>query len=113
MSWQESSVVKRLKCHTPAALHTWDNDTRPLCVALGYASLFAHARARAGARARTNKDARVSRQRQEERQQRAVYTRRYIRVGGGGEVLSSDVINALARLELSRVEAGVIPANCA
>ena len=25
---------------------------------------------------------------------------------GGGEVLSSDVINALARLELSRVEAG-------
>lgn len=61
MSWQESSVVKRLKCHTPAALHTWDNDTRPLCVALGYASLFAHARARAGARARTNKDARVSR----------------------------------------------------
>lgn len=110
MSWQESSVVKRLKCHTPAALHTWDNDTRPLCVALGYASLFAHARARTC----TNEQGRTCiPTRQEERQQRAVYTRRYIRVGGGGEVLSSDVINALARLELSRVEAGVIPANCA
>lgn len=83
------------------------------CVLRSATRRFLHTRARARARARTNKDARVSRQRQEERQQRAVYTRRYIRVGGGGEVLSSDVINALARLELSRVEAGVIPANCA
>lgn len=81
------------------------------CVLRSATRRFLHTRARA--RARTNKDARVSRQRQEERQQRAVYTRCYIRVGGGGEVLSSDVINALARLELSRVEAGVIPANCA
>lgn len=73
---------------------------------LGYASLFARVRARTC----TNKDARVVDETRRETEGRA---RGVVRVGGGGEVLSSDVINALARLELSRVEAGVIPANCA
>lgn len=73
---------------------------------LGYASLFA----RACARTCTNKDARVV---DETRRETEGRVRGVVRVGGGGEVLSSDVINALARLELSRVEAGVIPANCA
>lgn len=73
---------------------------------LDYASLFARARARTC----TNKDARVV---DETRRETEGRVRGVVRVGGGGEVLSSDVINALARLELSRVEAGVIPANCA
>ena len=64
----------------------------------------------------TDKDARVLHEtaieRERERERSRGEESCVIRVGGG-EVLFSDVINALARLELSRVEAGVIPANCA
>lgn len=104
MSWQESSVVKRLKCHTPAALHTWIM-ILVCCVARLRVAFCTRARAHVH-----DKDARVV---DETRRETEGRVRGVVRVGGGGEVLSSDVINALARLELSRVEAGVIPANCA
>lgn len=77
---------------------------------LGYASLL-HMRARA--RAHVHEQGRTCRVDETRRETESrVLLLLLARVGGGGEVLSSDVINALARLELSRVEAGVTPANC-
>lgn len=86
-----------------------DNDTRLLCCsATRRFCTCARARAHVHEQGRT---CRVDETRKET-EGRVRTALLVARVGGGGEVLSSDVINALARLELSRVEAGVTPANC-